>query len=321
MKSCRLALSALVTLVLFAGGARAEYPERTIRLIVPFAAGGANDSVARLVANKLGPILGQAVIVENRPGGGTVRGTALVASAEPDGYMLLLISPAHTINPYINKTLPYNTLNDFTPISQITRSAYVLVTSSEAKFKSVADFQRFAETGKSQINFGSSGVGSAPYLAGQLFASRLGLKAVHVPYQGGGPALIGVIRGDVDIYFSSVAGARSMIDSKQVRALAVSSDRRLKALPNVPTVAEAGVDGFAINGWYGIVGPPNMPAEVTAKLNKAISQALEDPGLIAPLEQEGEEVAGGTPDQFGTLVREDLEKYHGIVVSSGIEPH
>ena len=250
-----------------------------------------------------------------------MRGTASVASADPDGYTLLVISPAHTINPYINKTLPYKTLSDFTPISQITRSAYVLVTSPQSEFKSIADFRRFAEKGKGEISFGSSGVGSAPYLAGQVFTSRLGLKAVHVPYQGGGPAMIGIMRGDIDMYFSSAAGARPMIDANKVRALAVSSDRRLKALPDVPTVAEAGVEGFAVNGWYGIVGPAKMPAEVTAKLNKAISQALQDPGLIAPLEQEGEEVAGSTPDQFGALVREDLEKYRGIVASSGIEPH
>jgi tripartite-type tricarboxylate transporter receptor subunit TctC len=321
MTSLRAVFSALLGLVLFAGSASAEYPDHPIRLIVPFSAGGANDSVARLIANRLGPILGQTVIVENRPGGGTVRGTATVASARPDGYTLLLISPAHTINPYINKTLPYSTLNDFTPIGQITRSAYVLVTPPNSKFKSVADFRRFAEKGKGQVNFGSSGVGSAPYLAGQLFASRIGLLAIHVPYQGGGPALIGIIRGDIDLYFSSVAGARPMIEANKVRALAVSSDRRLKALPEVPTVAEAGVDGFAINGWYGIVGPANMPAEVTAKLNGAIAEALKDPQLIGPLEQEGEEVAGGTPDQFGALVRKDLEKYRGIVVSSGIEPH
>jgi tripartite-type tricarboxylate transporter receptor subunit TctC len=321
MKLCCRALSALVTLVLFFDGARAEYPDRTIRLIVPFSAGGANDSVARLVANKLGPILGQPVIVDNRPGGGTVRGTALVASADPDGYTLLLISPAHTINPYINKTLPYKTLSAFTPISQITRSSYILVTAPESKFKSVADFRRFAKENKGQINFGSSGVGSAPYLAGQLFASRIGLTAVHVPYQGGGPALVAIIRGDIDMYFSSVAGARPMIESNKVDALAVSGDRRLKAFPDLPTVAESGVDGFAINGWYGIVGPANMPAEVTTKLNKAIDEATKDPGLIAALEQEGEEVAASTPDQFGALVREDLERYHGIVVSSGIEPH
>lgn len=321
MTSLRAVIGALLGLVLFAGSASAEYPDHPIRLIVPFSAGGANDSVARLIANRLGPILGQTVIVENRPGGGTVRGTATVASASPDGYTLLLISPAHTINPYINKTLPYSTLNDFTPISQITRSAYVLVTPPNSKFKSVADFRSFAEKGKGQVSFGSSGVGSAPYLAGQLFASRLGLQAIHVPYQGGGPALIGVIRGDIDLYFSSVAGARPMIETSKVRALAVSSDRRLKALPDVPTVAEAGVDGFAINGWYGIVGPANMPAGVTAKLNRAIAQALKDPQLIAPLEGEGEEVASSTPDQFGTLVKDDLEKYRGLVVSSGIEPH
>src|SRR5262249_10917901 len=149
--------------------------------------GGANDSVARLVANRLEPILGQPVVVENRPGGGTVRGTAAVASASPDGYTLLLISPAHAINPYVNKTLPYSALGDFTPIGQITRSAYVLVTSSNSRFESVADFRSFAKKADARIKFGSSGVGSAPHLAGALFTSRLGLHATHVPYQGGWP--------------------------------------------------------------------------------------------------------------------------------------
>src|SRR5262249_31290191 len=161
-----------------------------------------------LVSDKLAKILGQSVVVENRPGGGTVIGTQAVATAAPDGYTLLLISPAHTINPYINKSLPYQTLADFTPISQVTRSGYVLVTAARSRFKTVRDFAAPAEH---PVSFASAGPGSAPHLAGQLFVTSLGIKAVHIPYQGGAPAMVGVIRGDVDMYFSSVAGARSFV--------------------------------------------------------------------------------------------------------------
>jgi tripartite-type tricarboxylate transporter receptor subunit TctC len=320
MRTWPVTMGLLLTLVLYAGDVRAEYPDRMIRLIVPFAAGGANDSVARLLSDKLGKVLGQTIIVENRAGGGTVIGSAVVATASPDGYTLLLVSPAHTINPHINKKLPYKTLTDFTPISQITRSAYVLVTSPQSKFINVKDFGVAGNATEGQISFGSSGTGSAPHLAGQLLATLLAVKSLHVPYQGGGPAMIGVIRGDIDMYFSSVSGARSFIESKQVRALAVSSDRRLKALPDVPTVAEAGVDGYAINGWYGIAGPANLPVEVTEKLNKAIAKALENPELMALLQQEGEELAAGTPEQFAALIRQDYEKYGAIVAGAGLPP-
>src|ERR1700722_15651240 len=191
----------LLVSVAYAGDVRAEYPDRAIRLIVPFAPGGANDSVARLLADKLAKRLGQAVVVDNRPGGGTVVGTATVANAAPDGYTLLLVSPAHTINPALKKSLPYQTLTDFTPISQITRSAYVLITGPKSPFKSINDLAGFANSSTGQFSFASSGTGSAPHLAGALLASLMGVKAVHVPYQGGGPAMIGVIRGDVDLYF------------------------------------------------------------------------------------------------------------------------
>ncbi len=313
MMTWRAVIVALLALVLYAVETRAEFPERTIRLVVPFAPGGANDSVARLVSDKLTKILGQSVVVENRPGGGTVIGTASVAAAAPDGYTLLLISPAHTINPNINKSLPYQTLTDFTSISQVTRSAYVLVTSSKSTFKTIRDFSTSEQ--HPSIAFASAGPGSAPHLAGQLFVTLLGVKAVHVPYQGGAPAMVGVIRGDVDMYFSSIAGARSFVDSKQVRALAVSSSQRVKAMPEVPTVAEAGLAGFAIDGWYGVIGPAHMPAKVTSRLNKAIEKALNDPDLISRLQQQGEEVAGGTPEQFDALLRSDYEKYRTIAAS------
>ena len=317
MRLWQAAVGAVLLLTVCGADARAEFPERTIRLIVPFAPGGANDSVARLVSDRLSKILGQPMVVENRPGGGTVIGTNIVATAAPDGYNLLLISPAHTINPYINKSLPYRTVEDFTPIGQITRSAYVMVTASTSPFKTVRDF---VSPDHPSISFASAGPGSAPHLAAQLLVNSLGIEYVHVPYQGGAPAMVGVIRGDVDFYFSSVAGARSFLDSNQVRALAVSSDRRVKALPDVPTVAEAGVPGFAINGWYGIIGPAHLPPDVVARLQKAIETALHDPVLITRLEQEGEEVSGGTPEQFGALIRSDYEKYRTVVASAGVQP-
>jgi tripartite-type tricarboxylate transporter receptor subunit TctC len=310
----------LVVSVAYAGDVRAEYPDRAIRLIVPFAPGGANDSVARLLADKLAKRLGQAVVVDNRPGGGTVVGTATVANAAPDGYTLLLVSPAHTINPALKKSLPYQTLTDFTPISQITRSAYVLITAPTSPFKSINDLAVIAHASTGQFSYASSGTGSAPHLAGALLASLMGVTALHVPYQGGGPAMIGVIRGDVDLYFSGVAGARSSIESGQVRAIAVSGDRRLAALPAVPTVAEAGVSDYAINGWYGIVGPANLPPDVTSKLNTTINECLKDPELVARLEQEGEEVVGSTPEQFAQLLGADLRKYKTIVASTGLQP-
>src|SRR5262245_6400294 len=317
MGTRRSAIGALLACVFCAGHAKAEFPDHTIRLVVPFAAGGANDSVARLLSEKLARIFRQAIAVENRPGGSTVIGTMAVATATPDGYTLLLVSPAHTINPHINKNLPYHALRDFTPICQITRSAYVMVTGSQSPFKTVHDFQA---SGRPSISFASPGPGTAPYLAGQLLMASLGINAVHIPYQGGAPAMVGVIRGDVDFYFSSVAGARPFINSNQVRALAVSGDYRVKALPDVPTVAEAGVPGFAINGWYGIVGPANLPADVVAKLHKAIETALNDPDLVTRLEQQGEEASGGTPEQFGALLRSDYDKYRTIVASSGLQP-
>jgi tripartite-type tricarboxylate transporter receptor subunit TctC len=188
------------------------------------------------LSDKLGKVLSRSVIVENRPGGGTVIGAAAVASSSPDGYTLLLVSPAHTINPHINKTLRFNPLTDFTPIAQLTRSAYVLVTAAKSSITSVRDLMTGPQRKDVQFSYASSGTGSAPHLAGQLLASLGGAAATHVPYPGGSPAMVRIVRGDVDVYFSSISGARSFIESNQVRALAVSSDFRVRAFPDIPTV-------------------------------------------------------------------------------------
>jgi tripartite-type tricarboxylate transporter receptor subunit TctC len=314
-----IAVGVLATVAMSAS-VRAEYPDRPVRLIVPFAPGGANDSVARLLSDKLGKVLSRSVIVENRPGGGTVIGAAAVASSPPDGYTLLLVSPAHTINPHINKTLPFNPLTDFAPIAQLTRSAYVLVTAAKSSIASVRDLMTGPQRKEVQFSYASSGTGSAPHLAGQLLASLGGATATHVPYAGGSPAMVGIVRGDVDVYFSSISGARSFIESNQVRALAVSSDFRVQAFPDIPTVSESGVAGYVVNGWYGVIGPSGLPAEVVARLEDGIHKSLQDPELVARLEREGEEVSTGTPDAFAALLRADLGRYQMIVKSAGLSP-
>jgi tripartite-type tricarboxylate transporter receptor subunit TctC len=244
---------------------RAEYPDRPVHLIVPFAPGGANDSVARLLADKLSKVVRKSFVVENRPGGGTVVGTAAVAGSPPDGYTLLLVSPAHTINPHITKSLPFDPLTDFTPIAQITRSAYVLVTAANSSITDVRDLISGPQHKEVHFSYASSGTGSAPHLAGQLLASLGGAIANHIPYAGGSPAMVGVLRGDVDVYFSSISGARAFIESNQIRALAVSSDYRVRSLPGVPTVSESGLAGYAVNGWYGVIGPKGLPNDVVAR--------------------------------------------------------
>jgi tripartite-type tricarboxylate transporter receptor subunit TctC len=321
MSGRHIAIGLVLCLALNVTNARAGYPDKPITLIVPFAAGGANDSIARLLANKLGTILGQTVTVENRPGGGTVIGTAAVARSKADGYTILLVSAAHTINPHILKNIPYDTLQDFTPISQLTRTAYVLVTSQASKFSRIGDLVTAGMAPNGQITFASSGTGSAPHLAGQLFATLSGANAVHIPYQGGAPALVGVLRGDVDMYFSSIAGARPFIESRQMRALGVSSGDRLAMLPDIPTISEQGVRGFSIDGWYGVVGPANLPTDVTANLNAGIVKALADTDVVSRLTPEGEEVVGSTPEAFDALLRKELAQYGTIVATAGLNPH
>ena len=276
--------------------------------------------VAGLLAGRLGPILGQTVIVENCPGGGTVIGTAAVARAKPDGYTILLVSAAHTINPHILKAIPYDALRDFTPISQLTRTAYILVTSQASKFRGIEDIATAGAEPDGQITFASSGTGSVPHLAGLLLSTLSGVRAVHIPYQGGAPALLGVLRGDVDIYFSSIVGARPFIELKRMRALGVSSDKRLAMLPDIPTMSEQGLRGFAIDGCTGL-SVMRTSRGVIATLHAGIVRALAEPDLADLLKPEGEEIVGSNPQAFAALLREELAKYEAIVATAGLEPH
>jgi tripartite-type tricarboxylate transporter receptor subunit TctC len=297
-------------LVLTGPAVRAQtYPSRQITLIVPFAAGGSNDVVGRAIGRKLSEIWGQPVVVENRPGAGGLIGSAAVAAAPPDGYTLLLISSTFTINPAIKKTMPFDTDKDFVPVAFIARSPLLFVSSNQLPVKSASDVLALARSKPGQITYASAGLGSINQIAAELIALSAGVKFTHIPYKGGAPALNDLIGGHVDIYVSSLPQVLQLARDGQARPLAVTSARRTALLPDVPTLDEAGIAGFDLWSWWGIVGPAGMPANVVNALNSEIGKMLTSPELAEFLKNEGAEATAMTPDQFGDLMRVETERW------------
>ena len=294
--------------------AHAAYPEKPITLIVPFAAGGANNAIARIIAHEMTAALGQTVIVENRAGAGGALGSDLVAKSTPDGYTILIASSAHAINPSVHKQMPYNTLADFVPVMQVTKDApYVVIVGDQQPIRTIADVIALARAKPGSVSYASSGNGGAPHLAGALLAHLAGVELTHVPYKGGGPALVDVMRGEVTLYFASLTTALPQLKSGKVRAIAVSTAARSPNLANVPTIAEAGVPGFAISSWYGILAPARTPPSVIATLNAALGRVLAVPEVKARLAEQGEESNVGTPEAFHQHIAAEVAKYARIV--------
>src|SRR5450631_1971436 len=267
-------------LVLASSTARAQtYPSRQITLIVPFAAGGSNDVVGRAIGKKLSETWGQPVVVENRPGAGGMIGTAAVAAAPPDGYTLLLVSSTFTINPAIKKSMPFDTIKDFTPVAFIARSPLLLTASNKLPVKSAGELLALARSKPGQITYASSGLGSINQIAAELIALSSGASFTHVPYKGGALALNDLVGGHIDIYVSSLPQVLQLALSGQVKPLAVTSGRRTALLPDVPTLAESGIAGIDLSSWWGIVGPAGMPAEIVNALNMEIGKMLTSPEL------------------------------------------
>lgn len=289
--------------------AHAAYPDRPITLVVPFAPGGANDAIARVVARVAGDTLGQPILIDNKGGAGGTIGTDMVARAKPDGYTLLLASAAHSINALVYPSLQYDAVKDFTPIVQLAESPYVLVVGKSVAAKSLRELIGLAASEPEKYTYASSGTGSAPHLAGAMLADTGKVALRHIPYKGGGPALVDVARGDVTMYFSSLAAATPFLQAGTVRAFAVSTPKSIAALPDVPPVADAGLPGYAFVGWYGILAPAALPAEVARKLNSAFNEALKNPAVLKQFAMEGNTVMGGGPDRLGTLVKGDLAKF------------
>ena len=323
MKPVKKLLAALA-LGLAASAAGAQ-PTKAIRLIVPYPPGGPLDTVARALAEKVQPVLGN-VIVDNRPGAGGNLGADIAAKAAPDGTTLVIGAIAtHAINPWLFKSIPYDPIRDFTPITGIAQVPNVLVMNTQIADKlgirTVADLVAHAKKNPGKLNFGSGGNGSAGHLAGEMFKSQAGVFMVHIPYAGGSPAQLALLSGQVDLTFDNLATASANIRSGKLRAIAVTTSARAAAMPELPTIAEAGkafgLGSFSINTWFGLFGPPKLPADVTQRIHRAFVDALESPELKARMATLMVEAAASTPEQFGAFVKAELAKYERVVKASG----
>ena len=307
-------------LLLLVGGQNSfaqDYPNKPIRLVVPFAAGGAPDVLARLTGAKLADRLGQAVVIENKLGAGGNLAYDMVAHSAPDGYTLLLASTGIATNVSLYKDLPYDAARDFAPITLMASSPHVLVVNPSVKAVSVKELIALAKAKPGQLTFASSGRGTVLHLAGEMFKNMAGVNLLHVPYGGSSQAINDVLGGRVTLMFSDIPNALPQIEAGNVRALGVTSAQRSQALPQVPTIAEAGIPGYAIIAWFGLLAPAGTPAHIVARLNKEVLAILGDPELKGKMAILGQDLMGNTPEQFAAFIKEEIVRMGAVVKASG----
>lgn len=299
----------------------ADYPTQPITFIVPYAAGGSSDTRSRQLAQKLGESLGTTVVVENRPGASGNIGTSQIARAKPDGYTIGLgnFAPMAVNKSLYGATLPFDPEKDIQPIALIERGAMVLGVGSKSPYANAAELIKDGKANPDQLNYASTGAGGASHLVSELFKDSVGFNAVHIPYRGGAPASNDLIAGNVDFYLelASLFIPHTTSDQPRIRALAVASDERLKALPNVPTFKEQGIDLVASN-WFGVIAPAGVPGDIIAKLNKAVNQALEAESYRSIVQAQGAEVAGGSPEDFQAFIRSESERWSKLIEQKNI---
>jgi tripartite-type tricarboxylate transporter receptor subunit TctC len=299
--------------------ARAQaYPSRPVRLIVPFAPGGATDTVARLMGQWLSERLGQPFVIDNRSGGGTNIGTEAVVRASPDGYTLLMVGTTQAINATLYEKLNFNFIGDITPVASVIRVAIVLVVNPSVPAKTVPELIAYAKANPRKLNMASPGTGSSPHVSGELFKMMTGVDMVHVPYRSGGPALTDLLGGQVQVMFVTTVSSVEYIKTGRLRALAVTTATRSKALPDIPTVAEF-VPGYEASGWFGIGAPRNTPTEIVHKLNNEINAALADPNMKARFAELGGTALAGSAADFAKLIADETEKWAKVVKFAGIK--
>ena len=297
------------------------YPDRPIRLVIPYPAGAGIDIVARMIAPKVSEGLGQPVVIENRAGAGAIIGVEAVAKATPDGYTLGMADAGPlAINPAIYAQLPYDPVRDLAPVVLVSTLPTILIAHPSLNVTTIGELVALARQKPGTINFASGGTGTANHLAMELFKAQAGIDIVHVPYKGTAPALTGVLSGNPPIMFSNLLSAGPLIKSGKVRALAIASGQRTMALPDLPTIAEAGVPGYQFQGWFGIVAPAATPAPVLDRLNREFRRVLEQPEIRQRLLTEGGmEAGGGSPEAFGTLWRNEIGVWGKVVKERGIK--
>ena len=296
----------------------AAYPDKMVRIIVPFAPGGGTDAIARTLGTGMAQALGQTVIVENKPGGGTIIGSEAVAKSAPDGYTLLIATFAHAVNPSLQPKLPYATDKAFAPIILIGRSPNVLVVKAESPYKSVRDLVAAAKGAPGKLTFASQGNGTSAHLAGELFKNLAKVDLTHVPYRGAGPAITDLLGGQVDMMFGTAAAVSPFVQSGKLRALGVTTAQRSPASPNVPTIAESGVAAYAAESWYGLYAPAGTPPEVIAKLNAAAKKAVEAEIFRNRAKEEGLIITAGAPAELDAYVRAEEARWTKVVKDNNI---
>ncbi|WP_353238091.1 tripartite tricarboxylate transporter substrate binding protein [Limnohabitans sp.] len=304
-------------LALLAGLAHAEFPDKPVRIVVPFAPGGGTDLIARTLGQGMSQALGQPVVIDNKPGAGTVIGTDLVAKSAPDGYNLVIATLAHAVNPSLLSKLPYNNDTAFAPVSLIGRGPNVLVVRTESPFKTVKDVLDAARSGK-KLTYASQGNGTSAHLAGEMFANLTKLDFLHIPYRGAGPAMVDVLGGQIDLFFGTAAAVGNLVDQGKLRALAVTTPEPSPAFKGVPTVA-ASVPGYAVESWYGFFVRAGTPAPVIAKLNAAVKKAAQNPEFVKKVEQEGLIVTASEPAEFDRYVKAEEARWRKIVKENNIK--
>lgn len=297
----------------------AEFPTRSIRLVTPANPGGTTDFLARLLAPHLTKLWGEQAIVDNRGSASGVNGAEIVKNSDPDGYTLFIPYHQHTVNAALIKKLPYHPVNDFTPITQMTEGGLLLVVNPSHPAKSAKEFVQWARTTREPVNFGSAGIGSGGHLAGELFKLMSKTQAVHIPYKGTGPAVIGLLGGEYHYNFMGLTGAFGQVRAGKLRAIAVSSSKRLDTAPEVPALSEV-LPGFEVVGWYGVAGPAKMPKALVEKLHGAITSLVKSPEFIKTMKNNGSDAKSSTPEEFRQFMLADMKKWADVVNRAGIKP-
>jgi tripartite-type tricarboxylate transporter receptor subunit TctC len=314
---CRVA-GCLAATALAASAAFAAFPDRPVKLVVPFAPGGGTDAIARALGLGMSQALGQPVIVDNKPGAGTIIGSDAVAKSAPDGYSVLVSTFAHAVNPSLMAKLPYDTQKAFAPVVLLARGPNVLVVRADSPYRSVADVVAAAHANPGKLTFASQGNGTSAHLAGEQFTNLAKVQMTHIPYKGAGPALTDLLGGQVDMMFATAAAVSSQLAGGKLRAIGVTTPRRAPALKDVPAIAET-VPGYAVESWYGLFVAAGTPADVVAKLNAAARKATESAEFRKMLEPEGLTVSGGAPTELDDFVRSETVRWSRIVKENNVK--
>ena len=315
----------ICALALLTGGAlcitasAAGYPERPLRLVVPYSAGGSTDTVGRVIAPRLSERLGQQIVLDNRTGAGTLIGTEIVARSAPDGYTLLMATPPTVVNPTLHAKVPYDLKRDFVAVTNVAASSNLLVVHPSVAAKSTRELIALLKAAPGKYNFGSSGIGGAGHLAMALFESMAGVDVLHVPYKGGAPAVVDLVAGRISLMMANLTTSQPHIRAGRLRGLGIGTKSRSPLFPEMPTIAESGVPGYEANNWNGVVAPSGTPRAVVERLHREITAVLKEPVIAERMAGAGLEPIGDTPAQFAAYLMSEMDKWGRLVKSAGIK--